>query len=96
MPGDRLDDQRGHVEGEPEGEEEGHVPELPAQVVVAVGLYARLWDSHEHCLGCSRRGRWWRWFIVVLVVVDKVVVIKVIWVTGLVVVLVLVRIKIVN
>lgn len=83
VAGDGLDDQSGDVEGEPESEEEGHVPQLLAQVVVAVGFHARLWRSLWRCLRCSRWG-WWRWFLVVLVVVDEVVVIEVIRVTRVV------------
>lgn len=85
VSGDRLDDQRGDVEAEPEGEEERHVPQLAAQVVVTVGLYSRLsWRFRR--LGSHRLWWWWWRLFVVLVVVHEFVVVKVVVMMRIVVV----------
>lgn len=72
MPCDGLDDESGHVEAEPESEEKGHVPQLPAQVIITVLLYTWLCGLYR-----SHSSRWWWWLLhVVLMVVDKVVIVE--------------------
>lgn len=83
MASDRLDNQVGHVECEPDGEVEWNVPEMTTQIEVAVLLDTRSFGNDYISLR-----RWWRrwrrrrWVRMVGMVVVEcfVVVVFVVWV----------------